>query len=40
MRKCDLLQDSIQKMKYFNYAKNTIKIYSHYIFEFLTEIKI
>ncbi len=39
MVKRDLLQDSISKLKYLNYANDSIRIYSHYISEFLSEIK-
>ena len=40
MKKCDLLQDSILKMKYLGYSINTIKTYSYYISEFLNDVKI
>jgi len=40
MNKTNLLQDSISKMKYLNYSNNTIRIYSHYISEFLINVKI
>ena len=40
MKKSEIIQDSLSKLQYLNYSDNTIKIYLHYINEFLLNINV